>query len=149
MTKKRKNILENIKNAEIRVKQALLLKEIAKLKDILKEILEKQEYCKLVLQELGVKKSDIKKILSFLNSLEDVRLDRIDIERLKKEIKTRLSQEKREINKKIFEELSNRIEKGLDCSNLSDLTSEGYGLYWNSPGTWTLSTSNDTITFHA
>jgi len=99
------SILDEIKKVEKITKRNLLLKQLVKIKKLSKEILEDKKKCELLLQEIGIKSDDIKKVIDFVNNLPEVQLSEEDIRELKREIKGKVVEEKKDVEEKIIREM--------------------------------------------
>lgn len=101
--KKTTDILDDVKKAEKVVKAQLLVKKIGELKKLAKDVLLAKEKSKIILEEIGIKDKDIKRIIDFVNESEDVKLTKADKENLKDDIQDDCVEERKKIMRKIEE----------------------------------------------
>jgi hypothetical protein len=103
MTDVKKDILDDIKKADKFIKAQLLIKKIGELKKLAKDVLLAKEKATIVLEEIGIKEKDIKRIIDFINESDDVKLTKVDREALREDVLEDKEVQRDEIVKKIEE----------------------------------------------
>jgi uncharacterized protein YoxC len=101
--KKEVDILDQVRNAEKVLKTHLLLKQLQVIKKLAKEVLITKEKTKMILEDIGLKEEDVKKVIDFVNSLPEVQLSETEIKELKEDVKDEGKKERQTIQKKIEE----------------------------------------------
>jgi len=98
---KEKDVLEDVKRADKIVRAHLLIKQLGKLKVLAREILIAKQKSNLILQDLGIEDKDIKRIIDFVNSCNDVCLTENDLAEIQKEVKEKGRRTRQEVQEKI------------------------------------------------
>ena len=97
MATEKNDILSQIKEIEAKKKQALLVKKVNELKIIAKKINELKAETEILLEEIGVSKEDGKRVIDFVNELDDVKLTERERETLRTKAKTSVITDRKEI----------------------------------------------------
>jgi len=95
--KKEDDILSQIKEVERIKKQVLLMRSIKQLRIIAKKVLSAKKEMDYLLEELFLSKEDKKRVIDFINSQEDVQLNKSEKKNIKDQVKKELEGEKKKI----------------------------------------------------
>ncbi len=98
---KEHDILDDVRKAEKAIKMQLLVKQLAVLKGLAREILEAKAKSEMILQDIGVSEADIKRVIDFVNSSPEVQLTEEDKKELRDEIRSDGQEARKEVQKKI------------------------------------------------
>lgn len=98
---KKDDILDQVRKAERAVKMHLLMKQLAVLKQLARDVLVAKEKSRLILQDVGVSEEDIKRVIDFLNSSPEVQLSKDDVEELRDKVRNEGKKQRSEIQEKI------------------------------------------------
>lgn len=98
---KKDDILDQVRKAERAVKMHLLMRQLATLKKIAREVLMAKEESRLILQDVGVSEEDIKRVIDFINSSPEVQLSKDDVEELRNKVRGKGKKEREDIQEKI------------------------------------------------
>jgi hypothetical protein len=137
MPEKQEDILDQVKKAEKTIKLGLLMKRIGDLKDIAKEIMEAKEESTMILEEIGIKDEDIKRIIDFVTS--SVSLSDED----KKEIRARVKKENEQSREKVEEQ----VQKNYTYTNVATTTAGASGTSVVGWGGNVYATDGSTLTY--
>lgn len=140
------DILDDVKEAEKKIKRAAFLKMIPKLKTMAAEVNILKKKAELMLEEVGLDEKDIKRVIDFINSLPSVELSDKDIKELKEGVKDDVDESKRKAEKdfekslekmaanEYMYKLADRVDNSLIYGNGSGSTH-----YYSTAGTTTTS----------
>ena len=117
------DILDDIKNAEKKIRRASFLKMIPKLKKMATELNIIKAKSKMMLEEVGLDEKDIKRVIDFINQIPSVELSKSELETLRESVKEDISDEKKEIEK----QMDNNLLKSATLSNYSTTNWGGGG----------------------
>lgn len=92
---------EAVRKHEKLVKARLFIKSLEQIKKLSREILESKEKCLAILEEVGIKDAEIKKVIDFVN--ETVKLTEEDRKDIRQSIKKSVKSDKEDANKKVIE----------------------------------------------
>lgn len=95
------DLLEEVKRIERAVRAKALAKMLVTLKQKAHEVLELKEYTKAVLEELGVEEGDQKRLIDWINSLDQVKLTKGDKEDIRDEAHDDVTKERQDAEKKM------------------------------------------------
>lgn len=130
-TEKTHDILEDLRGAEKAVKAQLLVKQLSVLKGLARDIFEAKEQSVMILEEIGVNKEDVKRIVDFVNSMPSVQLTENDFKDLREKVKSNLSSDRKKVEQKVEESMEKYILKNNQLSSLTGLS--GGINYWSGP----------------
>ena len=119
---KESTVVDDLKKIEARAKKALLIKSLARLKELAREVLYKKAETKALLDALDLSAKDKKAIVDWVNSLPSVKLIKEDIETIKQEAKELLEDEKERVEQKIMENVE-KYDLTMAGTNLTDASS--------------------------
>ena len=134
---KKPDVLEDIKRIDRAVRAKTLAQVLSTLKAKAHEILELKEKTNALLEAAGVSAEDAKRIIDFVNSLDDVQLSDEEKRKLREDARNEIAGVKKQAEKKVNE--SPVVTSGY--VNVPALTTTagsetlGYG-YYQSVGTW-------------
>jgi hypothetical protein len=137
------DILDQIKKAEIVVKQALLVKMLGMVKQMSHDVLELKEKCTAILTEVGLSSEDVKRVIDFVNNLSSVQLNDSDREIIRKWAKDEVQGKRKDIEKKIEDKIK-PFDYFVTSQNLGVVTTDG-GIYSSGSGVNHLKYGNQTI----
>jgi len=95
------DILDEVKKIDRVKRRQLLLTEFEKVKQLAKQVIESKEKCKMILEEVGLKEEDIKKVIDFVNSMDEVKLSDSKRENLRDTVKIGIKVRRDEIAEKM------------------------------------------------
>jgi|SRR5882672_11540438 len=98
---KTSDFLDEFKQVERAIRARALAKMLSTLKEKAHEILELKEYTNAVLEELGVEEADCKRLIDWVNSLEQVKLSKSDKESIRENSRRDVRKERKEAEKKM------------------------------------------------
>lgn len=98
---KEHDVLDDIKQAEKQLKVATLVKNIATLKKIAKDVLTAKEKMNQYLEQMGMSETDSKRIIDFINSLPEITLSKKEIKDIEDDVAKDLENKTKEVKKKI------------------------------------------------
>lgn len=99
------DILDQIKRAELAIKQATLIKMMGDVKRMASQVLELKEKCTAMLSEIGLSADDVKRVIDFVNNLSSVQLNDADRETIRKWAKDEVQGKRKDIEKKIEDKI--------------------------------------------
>lgn len=120
--KKEMSIVDKMKKIEEKKKEILLAKQLTKLKKLARMIVESKEETKIILDLLLVNDEDKKKLIDFINSLEEVKLSEDDKKMIKSKVKDVMESKKKEIDEQIEKKIEN-------LSSNSSIVNNGTGIF--------------------
>jgi uncharacterized protein YjiS (DUF1127 family) len=127
------DVLDQVKKIDKAVKAKLLIEKIAILKQYAREVNELREKSVANLEELGLSKKDIKRIIDYINELPEVKLSEKDKEAIRDEVNEELTEEKQ------------TAEKSLREVDIEKLIGSGTGMSISGTNGWY--TTSDNVTF--
>lgn len=146
MTETKTDVLDQIKAQEKRIKARLLLKQIIVLKKLARDILEAKERTNLILEDVGVKEEDAKRIIDFINSHDDVQLSDQDKIELKDEIKSKGKEKRQDIQKEEEKHVNEGvITTGLYYTNAVGGSNITAGTSGTTGDAWTLTAGSSSV----
>jgi len=95
------NVLDDLRDAEKQIKMTMLVKNLAKLKELAKDVLIAKETMNVYLDQLGMTEAEKKKVIDFINSLSEVRVTKRDEDSIAEEVSRSLDSVKKSIEKGI------------------------------------------------
>ena len=95
------DILLDIRKIEARKKQALLAKKVSELKVLAKKINELKVESEYLIDEMGVSKEDAKRVVDFINELDDVKLTDEEKKEIRNKTKQSVATGRKEVEKEI------------------------------------------------
>lgn len=132
------DILDQIKRAEMAVKQATLIKMMGEVKRMASQVLELKEKCTAMLTEIGLSADDVKRVIDFVNNLSSVQLNDADREIIRKWAKDEVQGKRKDIEKKIEDRIK-PYEFLVTSQNISSATIDA--------GVWSGATSGNPMKF--
>lgn len=99
MKKKPKDILEDIKEVDRKVRTRIVYDKLEDIKEWAKTISELKQKTQMLLEELGVETEDIKRLIDYATNSQEAQLSKEDLEDLKEEVKDLIKEGRREIQK--------------------------------------------------
>ena len=96
---KKANILDEVKELDKKVRKHLVYKNLRVMKKWARDVLETKEKTRMLLEELGVAKEDIKRLIDYVNS--EVELTDEDRKDIRDKVKGIIEEEKKEIEDEI------------------------------------------------
>jgi hypothetical protein len=103
------DLLDEVKQIERAIRAKALAKMLTTLKEKAHEILELKEYTNAVLEELGVEEADKKRLIDWINSLDQVKLSKNNKESIRDNASKDVHKERKEAEKKIPDVYSGRL----------------------------------------
>jgi hypothetical protein len=103
---KKKDILEGIKEIDKEARTKMVYVKLKTLKEWARTILELKEKTQIMLEELGVETEDIKRLIDYVNSTQE--LTEKDKKELREEIKDDVEEEKEEVTEKLIKDLEKK-----------------------------------------
>jgi len=99
--KKTPDILDQVKGIEKMIKVNLLMKSISRLKKMAREINEIKAEGTMMLEEIGISKEDIKRIIDFVGDTPEVQLSDEDKKDLRGKVRRSLKEKREKVKEKI------------------------------------------------
>lgn len=142
---KKTDVLDDIKDAEKRIKAATLVKTLPELKDMAREVLVLKKKIELTLEKLGVSDTDSKRIIDFVNSL--VTLSESEILEIREEVRGSVEKEQMKAEKSVLEQYGKRLST-TDASweNTAGTVGGSYAVtYSNANAMYSISDGSNTL----
>ena len=112
---KKANILDEVKELDKKVRKHLVYKNLRVMKKWARDVLETKEKTRMLLEELGVAKEDIKRLIDYVNS--EVELTDEDRKDIRDKVKGIIEEEKKEIEDEIsFTSVSTSVSTSASTS---------------------------------
>jgi hypothetical protein len=150
---KKPDILEDIKKIDKAVRAKALANLLSTLKEKAKEVLVLKEETNNLLEAIGVSADDTKRVIDFVNSLDDVQLSESEKRKLKDEAKEEVKTIKQRAEKKVNESpMANVSYVNVIPATLTTTTDSNLSWIKTNVGTtgavgYTTSSSNNLATF--
>lgn len=123
------DILDQVRKAEKVIKTHLLIKRIAALKVLAKEVRSAKKEAHLLLEDIGIEGKDVKRVIDFVNDLPETQLSREDVKKIKNKVRRETKEVREEIQEKMEEApipfvgaTTNLLSTSLGIDNLSNTT---------------------------
>lgn len=112
------DILDDLRRAESLNKQRLFLKNLSNIRKLARAVQEAKAEIEAILESVGVKDKDTKRVIDFVNELDDVKMTDEQRKAINERVRKNLAEDRREAQKstdeallKHLEELANRPPK--------------------------------------
>lgn len=102
--KKSNDILDDVKKEESRIKRVLFLQQFNRMKELAHRRLRLQEELRTTCEQLGLSKTDTKRVIDFINEGDDVKLTERDIGEIESLVRDKLAGRKKELFEEIEEQ---------------------------------------------
>jgi hypothetical protein len=100
---KKKDILEDVKELDRKVRAKVVYEKISDIKEWAKEISTLKQKTQLLLEELGVETEDIKRLIDYATNSPEAQLTKSDLDNLRESVKDIIKDSKKKAQKKIEE----------------------------------------------
>jgi L-serine deaminase len=104
MTDKKKDILEDVKEVDRKVRAKIVYDKIDDIKSMAKKIAELKEKTQVLLEELGVETEDVKRLIDYATNSPEAQLSEADKKEIRDDIKEEISESKEEVRKIVKEQ---------------------------------------------
>jgi len=97
---KKQDILEDVKDFDRRIRTRMVYKKLDDLKEWAKTIATLKEKTQVLLEELGVEKDDIKRLIDYVTNSDEAQLKESDKENIRREVKESIKSTKKKVEEK-------------------------------------------------
>lgn len=135
MTDKKKDILEDVKEVDRKVRAKIVYNKIGEIKEWAREIAELKEKTQMMLEELGVEKEDIKRLIDYATNSPEAQLTDEDKKELRDEIKNDIFEGKKKVQEKVSDSYTFTSTSLAASSGTSDWVNGTTNAYYGTSGT--------------
>lgn len=121
------DVLDELRKIDKAIKAKLLIEKLAQLKKIARQINELREETTVSLEELGLTKADIKRVIDYINESPGVKLTKADKEEIRDRVRNEGEEEREKVEEKVKDIDISRLQEMFKLGNASTGGTSGLG----------------------
>jgi len=142
---KKKDILEDVKEVDRRVRAKIVYDKIGKIKEWAKEVASLKEKTQVMLEELGVETADIKRLIDYATNSPEAQLTDADKKEIRDGVKEEVKEGREKVQKKVLDSTVFLASGGLGTQTIGTGGTAGTG--WGDTTTTNTFSTDDGMQF--
>jgi hypothetical protein len=112
------DVLDDLRRIESLNRRRLFAKKLKELKELSHDVASKKAEVEMILKGIGVKDKDIKRVIDFVNELEEVKMNEDELKALKAKVSKKISSEMSEVEETVAKDVLTRPQTGGMSGNI-------------------------------